>query len=160
MRRAHHGGVVADFGGVFGEPQRLDGRLDPGASDQHLIRRSCFARRLQYIASLLIGKQDSLTGRTKHNDARARRARIALNVALELFKIHIAVGIERRRDGRKDTVNQHGEFSVSLFWGGHSEMASRVFRRWTSASDDSLRVQLLQGPYVYLAALQGGNPFR
>src|SRR5580698_6807262 len=51
--------------------------------------------------------------------------------------------------------------SAYHFLGGvHREMASRVFRRGTSASDHSLRVQLLQGPYVYLAALQGGNPFR
>ena len=107
VRSAHHGNVVAQFGGVFGKPQSLNRRLDARARDQHFVRRSRLARGLQHIAPLLIGKQNGLAGRTEHDDARARRARIALNIALELFEVDVAVRIERRGDGRKNTVKKH-----------------------------------------------------
>ena len=104
MRRAHHGNVVAQFGGILGKAQRFDRRLDPRACDQNFVRRSRLARGFQHIAPLLIGKQNRLAGRAEHNNSSARRARIALNIAFELFEVDVAVGIERRRDGRKNTV--------------------------------------------------------
>src|SRR6202050_2910380 len=104
MRRAHHGNVVAEFGGVFGKPQGLNGRLDPCTSDQHFVRRGRLTRGLQPTAPLLVGKQDRLASRAEHDDTGTWSARITLNIALELLEVHVAVRIERRGDGRENTV--------------------------------------------------------
>ena len=53
----------------------------------------------QHVAAFLIGKQNRFAGRALDDDARNRRARVALNVRFNLFVIDLAVGIERRRDG-------------------------------------------------------------
>ena len=70
VRRAHHGHVVAEFGGVFGETQGLDRGFDAGSRDQNFVRRSGLARDFQHIAALLIGKQNGFAGRAEHDDAR------------------------------------------------------------------------------------------
>ncbi len=104
MRRAHHRNVVAQLGGVLGQPQGFDGRLDPGASDQHFFVRSRFAGTLQYLAALFIAEQDGFASRAKHDNANHRRTRIVLDILFELAEVNFAVGIKRSGNGRKDSV--------------------------------------------------------
>ena len=107
MRGTHHGDVVAKFSGIFGEPQSFDRGLDAGAGNQHFVGSGCFAGRLQNIALLLIGEHERLARRPEHDDARDRSPRVALDVGLKLFIVDVAVGIERRGDGRKNSVEKH-----------------------------------------------------
>src|SRR5579863_7765485 len=85
-------------------PQRLNGRFNSRPRNQHLIRRRRLTRGFKHIAPLLIGKKNRLAGRTEDDDASARRARVSLDITFEFLEVHIAVGIERRSDGRKNTV--------------------------------------------------------
>ncbi len=103
MRSAHHGGVVAELGGIFGEPQRFLRRLDAGAGDHDFVGRGGGDGGLEDVAALLVGEQDRFAGRALDDDARDGRARVALDVRLELLVIDLAVGIEGRRDGREDS---------------------------------------------------------
>ena len=48
------------------------------------------------------GFPEGLARRPEHDNARDRRARIAVDIVLELFEIHVAVGIKRRRDRRAE----------------------------------------------------------
>ena len=114
MRRAHHGNVVTELGRGVGEPQRFVGRLDPCSGNQNFIGCSRFPRGFQHLAALLIGKKNGLSGRTQHDYPGTGRARITLDVALKFFVVDVAVGIKRRSDGRKNTVQKHNEISVSL----------------------------------------------
>ena len=104
MRSAYHGHVVSQFGGVFSKPQSLDGRLDSGAGNQDLVRRSGFAGDLQDITAFLIGEHDRFARRPEYHNARHGRARVLFHVMFELFEVHVAVGIKRRRNGRENTV--------------------------------------------------------
>ena len=104
MRRAHQGSVVAEFSRILGKPQSFDGRLDARARDQNFIRRSGFPRDFQYFTALVIREHDGLAGRAQHHQSSRRSFRVALNIVLDLFEVHIAVGIKRRREGRKNTV--------------------------------------------------------
>ena len=121
MRRAHHGGVVAERGGVLGQPQGFDGRLDAGAGDHHLVGRRRFHGRLQHVAPLLIAEQDGLAGRALHHHARDRRPRVPVDIGFELSVVNIAVGIERRGDGRKDSVQEHDQVA-----GGELPISSEI----------------------------------
>ena len=110
MRSPYHGHVVAELGGVFGEPQGFDRRLDAGAGNQNFIGRSSIPREFQDIAALLIGEHDRLSSRAEHDNSGYRRTRVTLDVGLELFKIDVAVRIEGRGDGRKNAVEKHRQF--------------------------------------------------
>ena len=56
---------------------------------------------------LFLRKQNRFSGRPEHDDARHRRTRIAFDVGFELLVVDVAVGIERRRDGGKDSGKKH-----------------------------------------------------
>jgi len=104
MRRAHQGHVVAERGGVFGEAQGFDGGLDASGSYQDLFRGGGFADGFEDVAAFLVGEQDGFSGGTLDDDAGDGRARVALDVVLDLFVINLAVGVERRGDGGEDSV--------------------------------------------------------
>ena len=100
---SHHGGVIAQFGGVFGEAQSFTGGLDAGACDHHFIGRGGGQSRFEHVAAFLIREQNRFSRRTLDYDARDRRARIALNVGFDFLVIHFAVGIEGRGNGWEDS---------------------------------------------------------
>src|SRR4029079_7801213 len=79
---------------------------------QNLVRSSSFPRNLQYFAALVVGEHDGLAGRAQDNESSRRSFRVTLNIVLDLFEVDLAVGIKRRRDGRKNTVQQHGSVGV------------------------------------------------
>ncbi len=54
MWGTHHGNVIAQFGSVFGEAERLDGRFDASAGDQNFIGCGRLACALEDVAPLLI----------------------------------------------------------------------------------------------------------
>ena len=114
MRRAHHGDVVTQFGGVLGKPQSLDGRLNAGARDQDFFVGRSFARAPQHLAPLVVAQQDGLAGRALHNNAGDRPARILLDVLFQLAKVDLAVRIKRRGDGRIDSGKKHDGYQQSV----------------------------------------------
>ena len=62
VRSAHHGGVIAEFGGILGEPQSFMCGLDARARDHDFARRSGGESGLQHVAAFLIRKQNRLAG--------------------------------------------------------------------------------------------------
>ena len=103
VRSAHHGGVIAEFGGIFGEPQSFMCGLDAGACDHNFMGRGGGESRFQHVAAFLVGQQNRFAGGAQRHDAGDRRARVALDVRFELFVIDLAIGIEGRGDGRKNS---------------------------------------------------------
>ena len=61
-------------------------------------------RRFQNLTPLFVGKHDGFSGRAQHHEARYRSLRVALDVVLKLFEIHVAVRVKGRRDGWKNTL--------------------------------------------------------
>jgi len=103
VRSAHHGSVVPELGSILGEPQSFLRGLDSGACDHDFIGSGSGERGLQNVTAFLVGEQDGFAGRALDHYTRNRRARVALDVRFDLFVIDLAVWIERRRDGRKDS---------------------------------------------------------
>ncbi len=62
MRSAHHGGVVAKLGRIFGEAQSSVRGFDARAGDHHFVRRGGGERRLQHVAAFLVREQDGFAG--------------------------------------------------------------------------------------------------
>ncbi len=62
VRSTHHGGVVAEFGRIVGEPQRFLRRLDARAGDHDFVGRGSGDCSLEDVAALLVGKQDRFAG--------------------------------------------------------------------------------------------------
>ena len=104
MRGADHGDVVSDVVGVLGEAQGLDGGLDAGSGDEHLVVGGGIAGGLEGGAALVVGEEDGLAGGSEDDDARGGRARIVLDVLLELAVIDAAVRVERGGDRGEDSV--------------------------------------------------------
>ena len=113
VRRANHGDVVSEGGGVLSEAQGLDGRFDAGAGDHDLLWRSSVDGGLENLALLVSGEKYGFAGGAEDDDSRGRRTGIVLDVLLELAMVDGAVRVERCRDGRIDSVKKHRSVSSS-----------------------------------------------
>ena len=108
VRSADHGNVIAQPGGMLGQPQSFDCRFNASARDQDFAGRSRFTGGLEHVAFLLVRKHERLAGRTEHDYTGYRSFGIAFNIVLKLFVVDVAVRIKWRGNRRENAVKEHG----------------------------------------------------
>ena len=84
VRGAHHGRLVAHFGGAIGEAHGLADALHAGAGDQQFFRRGVLGHLFPERELLFGGEHDALAGGAHDHVAGERGAVPLLDVVLDL----------------------------------------------------------------------------
>ena len=101
---------------------QLDGGFDAfaaDAGDENFLRRGGFGGYAQYVAGFGVVQGDGLAGGTEEQQPGKQAARVVGDVGFKLAEIDALVRIERRGNGGKNALDQHG-FIVVLGTGWQS----------------------------------------
>ncbi len=107
VRRPDHGCLVTHFRRAPREFQGLLHALDAGAAQEEFLRRGVLRHQFEHAELLLEREVHAFARRAADGVAGESRAVPLPDVVGHLGLVDLAVGVERRRDGREDSVELH-----------------------------------------------------